>query len=193
MEWQDFPVSKRIPGSAYAVSEYGQVNRVEPGKNTYPGKALKPALIHGYPMVCIYTNGKKRTVKVATLVLETFVGPRPEGLEGCHDDGDKNNSHRSNLRWDTHVENCADRDRHGTTARGERNGSRTKPHRVPRGERAYNAKVTDIERREIRALALSGEISQRKIAKRYGISQALVRYIMLAPFPVRVRTPKRAA
>ena len=61
---------------------------------------------------------------VAHLVLEVFVGPRPEGMEACHDpDSNKHNNHRSNLRWDTHSANCADAIRKGEFQRGERQGS----------------------------------------------------------------------
>ncbi len=52
------------------------------------------------------------------LVLETFVGPCPEGMEGCHNDGDPWNNDVKNLRWDTPKNNQADRVKHGTTFRG---------------------------------------------------------------------------
>lgn len=53
-------------------------------------------------------------VAVHTLVLEAFVGPRPAGMQACHWDDDGDNNHLSNLRWDTHKGNSADRERNNT-------------------------------------------------------------------------------
>lgn len=58
-------------------------------------------------------NGKQRLVFVHVLVLTAFVGPRPEGMECCHGDGDPQNNHLSNLRWDTPSANQQDTLHHG--------------------------------------------------------------------------------
>ncbi len=50
---------------------------------------------------------------LAHYVLETYVGPRPEGMWACHNDGDKNNNSLSNLRWDTRSNNERDKLKHG--------------------------------------------------------------------------------
>lgn len=46
---------------------------------------------------------KREIVKVkklvAELVLETFVGPKPEGKKACHKDNDKTNNRVENLYW----------------------------------------------------------------------------------------------
>lgn len=46
-------------------------------------------------------------VRVADAVLWTFVGPRPDGMEALHLDDDSYNNAAYNLKWGTHVENCA--------------------------------------------------------------------------------------
>lgn len=46
------------------------------------------------------------------LVLAAFHGPKPKGLQACHNDGDKLNNHFSNLRYDTCQANIDDRERH---------------------------------------------------------------------------------
>lgn len=51
-------------------------------------------------------------LSVHRLVLETFVGPCPEGMEARHLDGDPNNNDLANLCWGTHLENMRDRARH---------------------------------------------------------------------------------
>jgi hypothetical protein len=43
-----------------------------------------------------------------------FVGPAPEGMEGCHYNGDPTDNRLENLRWDTRKANVADAIRHGT-------------------------------------------------------------------------------
>src|SRR5690606_38480338 len=48
------------------------------------------------------------------LVAEAFIGPRPEGAECLHGDGDHTNNMVSNLRWGTKSENQLDSVRHGT-------------------------------------------------------------------------------
>lgn len=51
---------------------------------------------------------------IHTLVLEAFVGPRPEGAVCCHIDGDPTNNHVTNLRWGSYSDNNHDLVRHGT-------------------------------------------------------------------------------
>lgn len=59
---------------------------------------------------------------VHRLVLLAFVGPPEAGQECRHLDGDPTNNKLGNLKWGTKSENMADRDLHGMTARGGRNG-----------------------------------------------------------------------
>jgi hypothetical protein len=55
---------------------------------------------------------------VHDLVLEAFVGPRPEGMQCRHMDGSKTNNVPSNLQWGTPLENSRDKATHGTQCRG---------------------------------------------------------------------------
>ena len=79
-----------------------------------PRKVLKPGINpQGYRIVCIRNNeGRAITQKVAKLVLEAFVGPRPNHLwnpDVCHNDDVRTNDHLDNLRWDSHRQNMLDR------------------------------------------------------------------------------------
>lgn len=57
--------------------------------------------------------GQCKSRVIHQVVLEAFVGPRPPGMEACHNDGDKSNNALSNLRWDTKKANEFDAVRHG--------------------------------------------------------------------------------
>ena len=108
------------------------------------------------PIVSLNRGGKKGTFFVHRLVLEAFVGLRPEGLECCHGDGDPMNNRLGNLRWDTHVSNVEDQRLHGTMALGERNG---------------NAKLTADDVREIRRRYSMGGVTLTALGLEYGVSR----------------------
>ncbi len=57
-------------------------------------------------------NGK--TYNVHKLVAEAFIGPRPEGLQVRHLDGNPRNNNVTNLVYGTSKENHADMVTHGT-------------------------------------------------------------------------------
>lgn len=101
----------------YEVSSFGRVwsvPRILSDGRTAGGKILAPAFdSHGYLMVALARDGKTRSRKVHRLVLESFAGACPPGLEGCHGDGDRTNNALSNLRWDTRSANQSDVVRHG--------------------------------------------------------------------------------
>jgi hypothetical protein len=111
---------------------------------------IKPKLNHGYLLVSLYQQGVRRTRKVAHLVLEAFVGPRPEGAEACHfPDPTRTNNRVGNLRWESHVVNMGHRELTGTLLRGEDH---------------VNAKVTAEQVQEIRRLRREAE--ERREAER---------------------------
>lgn len=98
----------------YEVSSFGRVNRVLKSRGT-SGGILKPVKNsrNGYWQICLRRDNVPRQRKIHRLVLEAFVGPCPEGMEGCHIDDDPDNNHISNLKWDTHRNNCMERETNG--------------------------------------------------------------------------------
>lgn len=64
-------------------------------------------------------NKEKINFFVHHLVLFAFIGPRPEGKECCHNNGNGFDNRVENLRWDTHLNNMEDRLRHGKTYFGK--------------------------------------------------------------------------
>ena len=95
-------------GGRYSVSNQGRV------WSNVSGRELKPTpWSPDYPSVKLCRDGDVRRVKVAALVLEAFIGPRPLGLFACHKDDNRQNSRLDNLCWGTRVDNGQDALRNG--------------------------------------------------------------------------------
>jgi hypothetical protein len=153
-------VWKTIEGyeDSYQISTLGRVRSLDRSRRhakgglfRIRGKVLKN-LRHqfGYPFVRLCKDSVYSNHYIHTLVLESFVGKRPEGMQACHNDGNAENSCLENLRWDTVANNNKDKVKHGTIKRGEQN----------RG-----SKLTEEQVRAIRAATGIN----REIAMPYGI------------------------
>lgn len=116
-----------VPGyvGEYEVSDRGRVRSL-PRTITYvsprsgnpvsrpAGGVVLKASSHcksGHQMVALRSQ---KLFYVHHLVLAAFVGPKPEGMEALHRDGNPANNDLSNLRWGTRGENILDAVRHGT-------------------------------------------------------------------------------
>lgn len=132
-------------------------------KMIYPGLRLQTA----------EGRGHLKNVHIHTLVATVFHGPRPEGLECRHLDGDYWNPHESNLCWGTRSENVRDAFRHGTKrgklnpTRGTRNGQTGKP-----------PSITGVQLAEMRRRRAAGQPYQA-IADELGLSRTGVRKAIL--------------
>ena len=73
-----------------------------------------------YACVCLFREGKQSPRHVHHIILEAFVGARPSGMHGCHNNGNRLDNQASNLRWDTPANNQADRVLHGTDECGSK-------------------------------------------------------------------------
>ena len=89
--------------------------------NNRLGRNVQPRVRGGkYHAVDVVLDGQRTTLYVHRMVLEVFSGPCPDGMEGCHADGDPSNNKLSNLRWDTKQANAKDtRDAGNFTAVGK--------------------------------------------------------------------------
>lgn len=63
--------------------------------------------------------GRGRFRRVHQLVLEAHVGPAPDGLVACHQNGVKTDNRLENLRWDTRSANALDAVRHKVGRSGQ--------------------------------------------------------------------------
>jgi hypothetical protein len=124
---------------------------------------------YGYKAVNLLDLGSGKMCRklVHALICEAFNGPRPEGLDCCHNDGSRDNNKPENLRWDTVRGNMADCLRMGTYNHDRR---------WRFGERSPQAKLTNRQVVEIKNLA--GTMMQKDIATLYGVGQACISDIL---------------
>ncbi len=106
-----------LPGyeGIYDVSDQGRVRSWAPWRSQ-PVPRIRSQYLRpdGHKGLALCNDGVQISAKVHQLVLLAFVGPRPEGMEIRHLDGDPINNVLSNLVYGTHSENMFDRVRHGT-------------------------------------------------------------------------------
>lgn len=150
---------KEIPEfEYYAVTKEGQV------WSKYHNIWLKPTFdSHRYFYVCLRKNKQSYNRSIHRLVLETFVGPCPDGMECRHLNGKKTDNRIGNLRWGTHRENIQDAIRH-------------KVHRTMNqdGERNPSSKLTNRDVRMIIYMGRTGLFSHQEIADYYERAQTTI-------------------
>lgn len=164
----------------YEVNNRGQVRSLDRvvstthGPSHRRGKLLKQSLCrpnqNGRWTVWLSRDGKDYAKRVHVLMLEAFVGPRPEGYLGCHNDGNRDNNTLANLRWDTASSNGFDRVRHG-------NHFQTHKTHCPKGhpydERNTVRRDGDNRRRCLICTREIGRLSTRRAAARRKALRAL--------------------
>lgn len=109
-----------IPGyeGHYEVSSMGRVKsvkRVLADGRMWREKILKPW--HdggGYKQVYLSKNAVATSRHIHFLVASAFLGPRPDGNEIRHLNGDNNDNRIANLAYGTKSDNMLDAVRHGT-------------------------------------------------------------------------------
>ena len=140
----------------YEVSDLGRV------RNATTGFVLPQREAEGYMFVKLSPRGVDRTElgyrrvykRVSHLVLESFVGPRPECTECRHLNDVRADNRLENLCWGARYENIQDAYDNGRLSHvGERNPS---------------AKLTEAQVIEARTLRAAGW-SNKALCDRYGI------------------------
>ncbi len=106
-------------------------------------------------------GGKPRMV--SHVILETFVGPRPEGMEASHLDGNTDNNRLDNLVWESRSDNLLRKREHGTDHGGARNPS---------------AVLTQEQVDEIRASHQPRKVTYQMLAEKFGVSRHTIANII---------------
>lgn len=153
-----------IPGYEgwYQVSDHGRVRGVDRyvpharyGRQFIAGQLIIP---QDNGMGRLQVGLRKRQFLVHRLVMSVFVGPCPDGMEVCHNNGDPQDNRLCNLRYDTHSGNMQDCKVHGTQAHQQQcvNGHRRDEHEQYfwRGQRFCNTcRLAKIKRANDRRAA----------------------------------------
>jgi hypothetical protein len=107
-----------IPG--FADYEASSLGRIRSWRNNHAARRSEPRVMrprtnrYGYPAVKLYSEPTRFSrVAAHRAVLLAFVGPRPEGMETRHLNGDKLDNRLENLAYGTAQENALDRVRLG--------------------------------------------------------------------------------
>ena len=172
----NIPESLPVPGyeGSYEATENGEIFSVARtilspfrGKiiNRRISSKVRKSLLdrHGYEIISLCINGRKKRFRLNRLVCAAFHGPPMPGMDAAHNDGKKRNNKACNLRWATRLENAYDKIIHGTQTRGEN---------------VFGAKLTSEQVLEIISLSTSG-VSRLQISLDYGVSCSSIRKIIL--------------
>lgn len=175
---------RQIGASRYDVSSLGRVRRrFARGYDGRWAHVLTPHVIWtGYHRVKLSggARGDARDVYVHVLVAEAFIGPKPEGMQVNHRNGNKADNRAENLEYLTPSENTRHAHALGlvNVARGDRHSSRTRPESVLRGEKHPAASLSDAQVRAIRERYAAGGVTHRALAAEYGCCGSLVSMIV---------------
>lgn len=161
-EWRDI----RGFEGYYQVSNLGRVRSLNRTITCSLGKSFKKKgkvlsmnkfSSSGY-RICMLTKGKIRENKFFhRLVCQAFL-PNPENKPFVnHIDNDKLNNNITNLEWSTPMENTTHAKNIGV---------------IKNGLDHYCSKLSTSDVKDIYYLAIKGELSQKEIARLYGISQS---------------------
>jgi ribosome-binding protein aMBF1 (putative translation factor) len=101
----------------------------------------------------------------------------PTGSLVCHKCDNRSCVNPDHLFIGSHRDNMRDMRSKGRGPTGDKNGSRKKPDRLPRGENHVKSKLTDDAVVTMRRLRQAG-MSQREIAERFGVSRPLVSLVV---------------
>ena len=148
-------------GGFYKVSTTGRVwtcrrtGCIRDRKGPWREMRQFPTKRSPHPVVNLVKDTKHKMVPVHRLVLETFVGPCPDGMETRHyPDRDPTNNNLENLSWATYQTNQRDRAEHGTSNRGERCAA---------------SRLKEINVKNIRRVYAMGRRTMQEIADHYDV------------------------
>lgn len=153
--WPGYEVSRmgQVRSLARAVTDRRGITHFVKARKMKPGLDTK-----GYRSILLSKVGRRWRVKIASLVAQYFIGPRPKGHEVNHIRGNKKDDRAHKLEYATRSRNQV----HGHYFAAP-----------TYGERHPNAKTTDRGAMRIRKLRRNG-VSVPDIAAMFGVHKATV-------------------
>lgn len=128
---------------------------------------MRTTMTKGYASVFLSDSPRIGKPLIHVLVAEAFIGPREQGYEVDHKDGNKLNNSVLNLEYVTPRENTQRAFRLGLVSQ--------------KGEKNANCKLSDSDVTQIRILGRNG-LTQKSISKVFGISRSHVGAILSGTF-----------
>jgi len=164
---------KIIPGfDNYGCTKDGKILSLSMRAHNYHIKRIKQLSAakspDGYMKVALCKNGKGHTFLVHTLVAMSWIGPKENGMQINHKDGNKTNNSIDNLEYVTHAENI----RHSWEI-GLRDDFSKKLREKVSGEKHYSSKISDEQFLQLLNDHKMG-MRNKDIAKKYGLHQSTV-------------------
>lgn len=173
-EWKDVAGYEGL----YQVSSFGQVKRVQRYYNQLNGltgnmntKLLSELVMKqfededGYLRIQLIKDGVRKKHFVHRLVALNFI-PNPENKpEVNHKQGNKKDNRVELLEWNTTSEN-------------QRHAIANKLYITAKGENSGQAKLKEIQVREIHKLWKSGEVTQEYLSNLFGVAGSAISRIV---------------
>lgn len=160
--WKADP-SRKVPSSGWKPVPFAPSYEAHPSglvRNKASHRVMdERKLPTGYSRVSLSLDGHPDAYLHAVL-LETFVGPRPDGCQVSHKNGDNSDNRLTNLAWETASANNRRKEAHGTALFGKRNVHGKKTH-CPAGH-PYNAANTYRTKDGKRSCRLCGKMKMRQ-------------------------------
>ncbi len=150
----------------YAITKEGRIWSIQ-RKNSRGegcgGRWLKLRINNrGYVFTKLRKARKDFYFLVHRLILITYIGPCPKGMQCRHLNGKQTDNRLINLCWGTREENMQDAIKHGTHVS------------LRYGSSSIAAKLTEQQVRMIIHMSQTGLFMQREIAKIYNIGETTV-------------------
>lgn len=151
----------------YQASTYGRIKRFNKDKRFKSFKILKPLEFSaGHVKVTLWKNCIRNRQYIHRLILETFIGICPPGMECRHLDGNPKNNRLDNLLWGTRSENSKDSVKHGVCPLSKMKGFN---HYLTK-----RAGLNDLKIRIIIKLIKDKYLTYKEIGEIFHISQATI-------------------
>lgn len=171
----NFKHVRDFPG--YAVGDNGSVWSCRKVKGSGRGKPvttvfsswheIKPQVsAAGYLLVCLMRGSKKHSKTLHRIVAEAFIGECQQGMQCCHENGNRKDSRATNLRWDTPRSNAKDKEKHKT---------------IINGSKHHNAKLTvgAVSYINEKYKFRSKTHGQRQLAKMFEVTQSTISSVIV--------------
>ena len=156
--WKDIPNYIGL----YQASNIGNIKRMIDRYGNKNEHILAPSSCGRYLHVVLCKNNIRKTHRIHKLVLETFVGPCPKGMECRHLNGIKTDNRLCNLQYGTKKENQGDRILHKTDNKGSKHGM---------------SKIIESQFIEIKKLLEEEILTQKEIGDIFNLSQSAISLI----------------